>query len=36
MRENAGSKKVVWLRSPAEAQKYLDDVGKASCIVEQR
>jgi adenylate kinase family enzyme len=36
MRENAGSKKVVWLRSPAEAQKYLDDVSKASCIVEQR
>ena len=26
MRENAGSKKVVWLRSPAEAERYLASV----------
>lgn len=36
MRENSGSKKVVWLRSPAEAEKYLADLNKASFIIERR
>lgn len=36
MRENAGSKKVVWLRSPAEAQSYLADINKPSFIIERR
>jgi len=36
MRENAGSKKVVWLRSPAEAEKYLAEVSKTSFIIERR
>lgn len=29
MRENSGTKEVVWLRSPAEAERYLANVGKS-------
>ncbi|HJR06304.1 MAG TPA: DNA topology modulation protein [Pyrinomonadaceae bacterium] len=36
MRENSGSKKVIWLRSPAEVERYLADAGKASFIIERR
>jgi adenylate kinase family enzyme len=36
MRENSGSKKVVWLRSPAEVERYLAEVSKASFIIERR
>lgn len=36
MRENAGSKTVVRLRSPAEAERYLSAVSKTSFIIERR
>jgi adenylate kinase family enzyme len=35
MREHAGDKEVVWLRSPAEAERYLARVSKTSFIIEQ-
>lgn len=36
MRANAGSKKVVRLRSPGEAERYLSDVSGASFIIERQ
>jgi adenylate kinase family enzyme len=36
IRENSGSKIIVRLRSPAEAERYLADVGKALFIIERR
>ncbi|MCA1555262.1 MAG: DNA topology modulation protein [Acidobacteria bacterium] len=34
MRENSGNQKVVWLRSPADAERYLADVGRELFIIE--
>jgi adenylate kinase family enzyme len=36
IQENSGSKKVVWLRSPAGAEKYLADLSQASSIIERQ
>jgi adenylate kinase family enzyme len=36
MRQHSANKKVVWLRSRAEAERYLADVSRTSFIIERR